>query len=265
MMPRFRRRIAALARGMPPAHITQRLVPWVTLLAALITATWALLQYSNDLAIRRVSTTLEMHRQFRTGYRDSMVPLQSAMRDANNLPQRILDLRCGYLQKLQADGTLLGGVLPVPECGTVTVENISVLDPFSLLLSAEQRTDLRQMVEVLMAAQDDAPLGAYGELVDFFRSVRLCVGQNTCDPATTLALFEFDIVAMLNMTCAAVKADTARRSEAVLLARFVRDLGTPARPYWSADTGQTDPFLCDYLRVTENQLQDKRRTGQPAR
>ena len=86
--------------------------------------------------------------------------------------------------------------------------------------------------------------------------MRLCVDQNTCDTGTALALFEYDVVSFLNVSCAHLENDPTRKAEAILLADFVRKLGTPAQPYWANDPNQTDPFSCDYLRMESRELKN---------
>ncbi|WP_370230694.1 hypothetical protein [Cognatishimia sp.] len=233
---------------LPPSHVTERLTPWFTIVAAVIAASWALVQYSNDLDIRRVSATLELHRQYRVDHASDLYDLIGGEKGEDQKIAIIREARCRYYKELIANGGLNAAGLTLPDCSRVTAADIPVLDRLGLTLDECQRSEFRAILNQKLNASTKISRLKFGQIVGFFRSVRLCVDQSTCDAGTTLSLFEYDVVSFLNASCAHLEHDPTRKAEAILLADFVRKLGTPAQPYWSNDPNQTDPFVCDYLR-----------------
>lgn len=258
-MRRFREFAGGLAFVLPPAHVTERLTPWFTIVAAVTAATFALAQYSNDLDIRRVSATLELHRQYRVDHATDLYDLIGGEKGEDQQVSIILETRCKYYKSLVEGGELdtKGSVLP--DCSKVTVTDLPVLDGMGHALNECQREELRARLNQILSSTTEISRINFGQIVGFFRSVRLCVDQNTCDAGTALALFEYDVVSFLNASCAHLENDPARKAEAVLLAGFVRKLGTPAQPYWSNDPNQTDPFSCGYLRMKTCELKNSKR------
>lgn len=243
----FRKFAGSLARRLPPVHVSNRLTPWFTICAAMGAATWALAQYSNDLAIRRVSTTLELHRQFRTDYRTTSYDMIGGTKGEDQMILQILAVRCAFYRELADENFIDLGTVDLPDCTKVTVADTPTLDGIAGQIDTAQRTTLRTLINAELKDESINPI-EFGQPVDFFRAVRLCVAQNTCDSPTALSLFGYEIISVISVSCAKFETDPMRRTELIALAKFVRALGISMQPDWVNDPGQTNPFSCDYLR-----------------
>lgn len=206
-----------LARWAPPILITNRLVPWITLLLAALGATWALFQYSDSVAIQRSNTTLTIHRQFVSVFPNGAQEITGQSEEA--LVVQIFKVRCDIYRAAMADG-----VLPPDErlhpCETITLADQPLLD--EIAENAPQA--LRD--QVLMALETVVLTNAVParRMMTYFRSLQVCVEGHQCDLAITSELFASDIVAFLNLTCDLAERDAEFARQGDMLGRFARSL-----------------------------------------
>ncbi|MEP1202188.1 MAG: hypothetical protein ABJG62_00005, partial [Lentilitoribacter sp.] len=73
----FRDFISYVASKLPPKHVSERFTVWATLILAISGSAWALFTYSNDLAVKRVNTTLGFYNE----YLDKFSPLNREISD----------------------------------------------------------------------------------------------------------------------------------------------------------------------------------------
>lgn len=236
---------SVLVRHLPPSHVMARVAPFFTLAIALIAGFWTLFQYSNQLAIERTRTAFDLHKQYQAtfGVNGAYGRLPAHLDDKayNTLAT---PARCRFL--------VSQGKMPVPAKGCAA-PNSAVLAQMGVVtkgLTRQQRVALRDVLEAVQAAvpwtQDD--LHSLDALLVFLHSVMVCVDQRACDEKTTLSLFKREIIPLLNATCGRIALNQIQKADAVEVARVVHDIDGTNPPPWSSDKGQTDQFLCNWLR-----------------
>jgi len=235
---------SAIAKVLPPIHVTERITPWLTLLAAGVAAYWAIFQYQDQLDIQRVATTLDLHRQYRMQFPEGVSELFQNPRQKEGVVSEIVGVQCRYLAEISS-----GPQLPDP-CGAT-----GTIDPAAMTLrmsdlTASERLALSDEIEKAIALRDDLqPDGSKVEaMMAFNLSISVCVDQGTCDADTVTALFLREIILFLNNTCVALHRDAVLTADSRNLANFIRRIRGQSPPYWSVDPKQQQPFFCSYLR-----------------
>ena len=241
----LRRPIARLAKAFPPKFVSDRLLPWASLILAVSGAVWVILEYSNDLAIARVTTTLDLHKR----YTEKLLKEKEAFALANS--QVVLRARCEFIQK-----SAKGGKLKPPEkrlnCENIDQETLETMDLYNL--EGELRRQSRDYIFSRMAERPLSKKEAQGlaQLSIFFRSIVICVEQDNCDTETSVALFAREMVEFVNMTCAFdAQADRGGKTVNGEIAKFLVDYEVHKNIYWSLDPNREKLFACSELRALE--------------
>ena len=238
--------ITRLAAAFPPKSVSDRLLPYVTLVLAVAAGTSALVQYGNNLAIARVSASLDLHKQFLSE------TFQKAKKEFAAFDENVgavaATARCEFIRNEVAKGAL-----PAPAGVTLDCENLT--DSMRIALQSidivgEQRTRLRDYV---LSKVRDRLSGTDGlaQLEIFFRSVIICVGRSNCDGETAAALFARDMVTFVNATCVfdpPIGQDDTTNDE---IARFLVRWRVNKNIYWNRDPGREKLFACDRQRALE--------------
>ena len=207
---------------------------------------WAILEYGNNLAIARVKTTLDLHKQ----YTDKKM-FAAKDRLTESVGPLILSVRCEFIVRAVADKKLEMPKRPI-NCNKVDGEVIETLRSYDL--KGELRTELRLYV---LSKLGQTPLSrdiseGLAQLSIFFRSIIVCVDKNNCDAETSVALFAREMVEFVNSTCA-FDDQTSQGGKTVNaeIAAFLLDMGVHKNIYWSLDPSREKLFLCEALRALE--------------
>lgn len=231
-----------LARWFPTRRVSERILPWVTLMLATLGAVWTLFQYTNGVEIQRAETTLSIHRQFLDTFPDGAQGAGDMSEDA--LVGGVLMIRCEIYTLAVEDG-LLPAEPALPDCGSVSMSDVSVLDAVGEDASDALRDQIRE--ETAMIGGINPPQAR--RMMTFFRSLQVCVEKGQCARDITTELFVGDIVAFLNATCRLANNDTEFTRQGLMLGAFARELLPDGAIPWNTDPNRKDLYLCPYLRA----------------
>jgi hypothetical protein len=199
----FRRLMTGLATYFPTKAASDRLLPYVTLLAAALGAVIALIQYGNNLAIARVTATMELHKQYLSE------TFAKAREEFDSLEQKlaasIVRTRCNFIKAAGEKGELPAARGVTPDCNNLTDADRAKLS--TIKLEGNQRQALRQLIfsapNVAKLNEEIDATTRLGQLELFFRSIVVCVQQHNCNGETAVALFAHDMTSFVNATCSA--------------------------------------------------------------
>jgi|GEM_PF-3864594 len=231
-----------MARMLPSKVISDRILPWLTLTLATFGAVWTLFQYSDGVGIQRANTTLAIHRQFLDSFPEGAQTFTQISDDER--VRRILKLRCEFYETAAA-GKKFKLTMPLPNCSTISVEEMSVLDEIGKDISTSLRAELRGKMATLVPLD----YGPARRMMTFFRSLQVCVEISQCNLEISGELFAGDIVAFLNATCPLALNDKEFARNGALLGTFTRTLLPLGVIPWNIDPSREDLFACNYLRM----------------
>ena len=241
----LRRLIACLASALPPKFVSDRLLPWASLVLAVIGALWVFHEYSNDLAIARVMTTIDLHKR----YTEKLFVIKEEVTLAS-IPL-LLHSRCKFIENSVKSGKLKPRGKSI-NCNNIDRETLQELDRY--ILEGELRKQLREYVFSRVAERTLSKKEAQGlaHLSIFFRSIVICVEHDNCDAETSIALFAREMVEFVNMTCPFdAKVERGGKTVTKELAKFLVDHEVHKNIYWSLDPNREKLFACDQLRALE--------------
>src|SRR6266508_445550 len=242
----FRRAITRLAAAFPPKSVSERLLPWGTLLTAALGAAWAIHVYSNNVAIARVTATIEFHKR----YTDKLFSEKNKVADV--LGRSLLRARCEFIRSALAEGTLQSRDQYTLNCENIDEKTLKSLQQYDL--QGNLRVQARRYIFSYVGRHPlSATDASYLEQLSIcFRSIIVCVEHRNCDSQTTIALFAREMVEFVNMTC---PFDDQNSSSGKTIndeiARFLVHWGVHKNIYWSLDPGREKLFACDKLRALE--------------
>lgn len=243
----LRRLITRLAVAFPPKFISDRLLPWATLLLATVGGVWAIHEYRNDLSISRVTTIIDLHERYTE-------KLFLAKREfALAISPTLLRARCEFIRNALEDGKLTPESNMPLDCEDIDDGTLEVLKMYNLegMLRAEQREYI--FAEIGQTKLSGKQSNSLVQLSILFNSVIVCVDHGNCDPGTTVALFAREMVEFVNMACAFdAQASRGSKTETEKIARFLVDRDVHKNIYWSLDANREKLFACDHLRALED-------------
>lgn len=251
----FRSMIAATARRFPPKHLADRLLPWTALLAAVIGAWAALYQYSNDLAIERYKTTLDMHKQFRASngdwYETLLVDAKGVKVPFDQLVIGILTIRCKVYEQSIASHEMVVGTLSLPKCDHLKTQHHVALDKFNTFVPPAVKKVIRDQMNTFMARDFQIKRTRFFDMSRYMRALIICIDHKTCDDETAIALFGAEMIGFVNNAC---QFSNALGPEAIEDLRFIANYliaaDIPKQLNWSTRRGNL--FVCSFLRDLEN-------------
>lgn len=231
-----------LARRVPSRLVTNRLVPWITLVLGALGAGWTLFQYSDGVAIQRSNTTLAIHRQFLITFPDGAQNIAGSSAEA--LIDEILRVRCETYSSAMANGALKVDER-LPLCKMVEQADMPLLDEIEQNAPEALREQIRLALESALLTR----AGPARRMMTYFRSLQVCVEHRQCDAEITSELFVGDLVAFLNLTCELAKRDAEFFRQGRMLGGFARSLLPDGVIPWNTDPKRVDLLLCDHLRL----------------
>jgi hypothetical protein len=231
---RFRAITGAFAKGLPPKHVTDRIVPWLTLTVTVVGVTIGLWQYIERNSNERVARVVELHKTY-IGLGSSTSSLSDLRRESEADQYKLaVDVKCQFMKELNAKS----------DCRS------------DASFSPDQRAALRGRIDKAVVTQfgsSETNRRNLGKLLGFYLSLVTCVDQDACDTGAAVRFFASDILSFLNQNCPLI-ADEARRWRVeppdIVLAKF---LVKNKEEFYSAglDAGRQSMFLCDHLRQQE--------------
>jgi len=242
----FRRLIAGLSQKFPPKYIADRLLPWATVVMAMFGFFWAIAEYRNDIAIKRVNTTLSLHKTFIKDL-SNLETIKNKERSSVDLSDLIIKRRCVFIKKRVFSKNESKEKRDSFDCNNLTGVQVNALNAVDL--NSEHRAELRKMLNVARIETFELDDGNVNQYLLFFQSVEACVRAANCDAATSIALFAKPITAFLNDICIFIEAgQNIGSEETARLGQFLIENDVHKNIFWSSDRGQENLFACDYLR-----------------
>jgi len=231
-----------LARRVPSRLVTARLVPWFTLLLAMLGAGWTFFQYTDSVAIQRSNTTFAIHRQF-------LVTFPNGAQDITGLTQEelieiTLRIRCKTYEDTLPTDTFSQGEQPL-DCQTVTLNDLTRLEDMGQAAPDSVREQIRDTLNSTLSASS----ASARRMMTYFRSLQVCAERHQCDRQITSELFAGDIVAFLNLTCELAKHDAEFARQGELLGTFMRTMISEENIPWNTDGRRKSLFTCEHLRI----------------
>lgn len=242
----FRKIVAGISGNFPPKFVSDRLMPWASLVLVALGAFWAIHEYRNDLAIARVAATIELNKS----YAVKLTSLKAEFAQA--VAPTVLRARCQFI----ADSVDAGKISATPDdqLNCVSIDETTL----RFIQSVELKGDLRQRGRNYIFAQvgkeklSTKQANNLAQLSLFLRSVIICVEHGNCEAATAVALFAREMVEFVNMTCP-FDQQLAQGGQTVgeEIANFLIGQNVHKNIYWSLDANREKLFACDSLRKLE--------------
>lgn len=229
----FQKLIAGCANLFSSGAGVTLVLPWMKLLLAAVVAGLAIYQYSNDVNIKRVQTTLELGQAYRTETENArlLIPTKKSF----DMRKESARVKCEVLD------------MPM-DCTSLKREEIDTViqAPFA---DTEARRAVRLRVNKIKAENFRLDGSTDLKLYTFFNAVRVCTLAGNCDTDTALAIFAKGMTAYLNAVCVFAEAtDGTGRRETEILAQFLLEKKVHENIFWSEDKARESLFQCDYLR-----------------
>lgn len=261
-MDRFIRGWPALvARSLPAKHVTDRITPWIALVAAIIGGGAGLWEYADKNKAERVRRVLDSY----TAYikEDAGKSLKGDLRLALDTLVPLTTVRCTWMKErakdLSAIAESTGGL---PTASAVSQIDCADFDArsklYAIALRDSARTAIRAAVdkerEQLLKKDPQTKYSAV-KVLDFFNSIIACVNSNGCDNTTAYSIFAGDMVDLLNGFCRTFD-ERARawndKPKDVEVARFLVQNGARLAVLGaSSDKNRRHLFYCEHLHKVE--------------
>jgi hypothetical protein len=242
----LRRYIAQFATAFPPKAVSDRLLPYVTLLLAVAGGVSALIQYSNGLAIARVTATMELHKQFLS---ETFRPAVKEFNEFNTRANQIAPkARCEFIRDAIAKGEVSASSGTSLNCDKFDNATLTALDKVSL--TDAQRDRLREFA-LWRRREVNPPWPSIDQLELFYRSLIVCVERNNCSGDTAAALFAREMVTFVNATCDYDSPVAVGHTTNDEIARFLVRSRVNKNIYWNRDANRKKLFACDRQRTLE--------------
>lgn len=241
----FRNVIGRISRHLPPAFVSDRFLPWLSVLLAVAGGFWTITEYRNDLAIERVKTTLAMHSVWLDKQKgESFIKTRP---DLPTMQRALVRSTCHSIEPVLRKRTEPEPDLAALDCDAPTPDWAKVVMMHQM--TPKQRKPVRKEMLALKAKLTVPNEEALERASQFLRSVLVCVEAKNCDASTTVALFARSMTIFVNDVCVFIEADPRNsKADTIALAKFLVAHKVNRNIYWSTDTGRTNLFACDYLR-----------------
>lgn len=251
---RKRKLISGFSKTLPPRHVTDRIVPWAGLIAALAGGVWALTTWRLDVQVQRVEATLEFmvahQERFAAevgAYKDDIAEFKDAQDSV------VLDARCAATKAAAKARKINSPDLASFDCSTLGVdaaqaqfEELAVNAGSWQGMRDDVRTELVARVSGLAASGKFAFIEAE---IAFLHALANCVEAGNCDEEVAAALFYIPIVRVLNASCRPGGGELSQFDPRYVLANLVvQNQAFERMRAISGDQGQQNPFLCPETR-----------------
>ena len=250
----IRHHTTILARSLPSKVVTERIIPWLTLLFSVLAGAFGLYQYYSSIEAAKVTETIKLHRQFigiKPGEK-SIYEAQTSIIDLNDKLGELIDqTRCHYIKELITNGKIIEK--RKIDCANDDFRKITD----EIDLSKERRKMLRQRIEKKQDsfALKDSEKTKIFRILGFYSSVTTCAQQGGCNKATVVDLFGTPMVAFINSYCSYFDnvAKTWNNEPADNeLVKFLVNNGVTITSFNQSDEKRSSIFRCERHRKIEN-------------
>lgn len=242
----MRKHAAALAKFLPPKIVTERIIPWITLLLGVFAGAFTLYQFSSNISGNKVAETITLYRSFMgiSSNTQSIYALQNEVTGLNDeLRNSIATTKCEYYATVISSNQLDSS--DTLKCGANDWVEIIKTIP----LTPDQKKVLKSQVETTLESLKPTKEEAANlhRIIGFYLAVVTCVKEGGCDRGTAVNLFASHMIDFINAHCVYFRAKANQWNGTPVddaIVYFLTNSGVTIDRLRSSDSSRTHIFFC---------------------
>ena len=238
-----------LSRRFPPKHVTDRVLPWLTIALVLVGGIFAVYEHLKNSNAARVIETIRLHQAFvmQTPSGKSLQSLQNRLIDG--LGPLIDQRRCEYVLELADKGEVQ--LQPNVQCNDAKSHSIIA----AIELQGQQRDELRRRlsdVEEQIVQENEE---AIQQLLGHYTTVIVCVKNAACNGESARDIYARDMIGFVNAFCSYFEKKGKEWKEPPadrLIAEFIVRYNLHRDATLMQESSRQKLFRCDGHRALES-------------